>query len=167
MEYPKRKNIRLNNYDYSQTGAYFITICAQNKQNLFGNIVGDGFPVPFTDLNAAGKIVSRFANEISIKYVYVTNPKYVIMPNHVHFILFISNPDSGTGNPSPTVGTVVGWFKYQTTKYINVSNNTPGEKIWQRSYYDHIIRNETEYQKIWQYVDENPAKWAEDRYYEK
>ncbi|MBC7765822.1 MAG: transposase, partial [Hyphomonadaceae bacterium] len=72
----------------------------------------------------------------------------------------------GTGNPSPTIGTVMGWFKYQTTQYINTNNNIGLTKVWQRSYHDHIIRNENDYLKIWQYIDTNALKWQDDCYYQ-
>jgi REP element-mobilizing transposase RayT len=77
------------------------------------------------------------------------------MPNHIHFIIHIE----GRADPAPTLGQIMGYFKYQTSKEIDVSG------FWQRSYYDHIIRSEDEYQKIYQYIDTNPIKWSEDRYY--
>ena len=185
MELPCRKQIRLKGYDCSSNGAYFITICTQNNLKILGD-VGDGFPVPcappsknspvpFVKLNTFGEIVGKYIQKIPDKYSAVTVDKYIIMPNHVHMLIMIlnktesnragSHEDHGTGNPSPTVGTIVGWFKYQTTKIINAHNNDAGTKIWQRSYHDHIIRNETEYSAIWEYIDENPAKWSEDKYY--
>ena len=170
LELPKRKNIRLKDYDYSSNGAYFITICTQNRLHLFGNVVGDEFPVPFVELNGFGKIIEQYIQNISDKYPVVTVDKYIIMPNHVHMLIMIFNDgtmgNNRTGNPSPTaVGTIVGWFKYQTTKAINAHTNNAETKIWQRSYHDHIIRNGEDYLRIWQYIDENPAKWAEDEYY--
>ena len=71
----------------------------------------------------------------------------------------------GTENPSPTISSIIGWFKHQTTKYINNENNVVYKKIWQRSFYDHIVRNTNEYYEIWQYIDENPVKWANDKHY--
>ncbi len=171
-----RKKNRLSGYDYSQNGAYFITICAHNHKHLFGEIenVGEGFPLPSVQLNSNGKKVNEYIGKISAKYVSVKIEKYVIMPNHVHLIILINgdefgsvgqNPDNGTGNPSPTVGNIVGWFKYQTTKTINEMQNTPGVKLWQRSYHDHIIRTEKSYGEIWQYIDTNPLKWQDDCYH--
>lgn len=164
MELPERKQNRLSGYDYSQNGAYFVTICAQNREALFSSIVGGGFPVPIVsvELTAKGGIVEQFIGGIPQKYPCVNAEKYVIMPNHIHVLLLIC----GTGNPSPTVGTVIGWFKYQTTKQINLLRGTPGDKLWQRSYHDHIIRDEQDYREIWQYIDENPLKWEEDRFYQ-
>ena len=103
-------------------------------------------------------------NEIEIKYDNVRVDKYVIMPNHIHIILTISDV-FGTGNPSPTVSNIIAWFKYTSTKLINQKYNSVGNRIFQRSFYDHIIRNENDYKEIWQYIENNPAKWLEDKYY--
>ncbi len=162
MELLKRKNIRLKDYNYSQNGAYFVTICTHNKAHLFGEIVGEGSPLPNVRLNEKGKIVDEYVNKIPIKYTSVKIDKYATMPNHIHMIIAIVG---GRGNPSPTIGNIIGWFKYQTTKIVNELQNTAGAKLWQRSYHDHIIRNEQEYLKIWQYIDENPQKWDQDCYY--
>lgn len=86
------------------------------------------------------------------------------MPNHIHLLLRIQE-ESGTGNPSPTMGDVIGWYKYQVTKQVNPKNNTPGQKIFQRSYHDHVIRGEKDYQMIWQYIDTNTARWQEDCFF--
>lgn len=160
---PKRKQNRLNKFDYSQNGAYFITICTQNRKEILSHItVGDGFPVP--ELTKYGNIVYKQINKISEKYPNVDVDKYVIMPNHIHIILFLSN---GTGNPSPTVSNIIAWLKYTSTKEINNLNNTAGKRIFQRSFYDHIIRNENDYLDIWQYIDGNALKWQNDKFYNK
>jgi len=166
LDLPKRKDMRLTDYDYSQNGAYFVTICTLGRQNLFGTVVGDGFPVPFAVLNHHGEIIKQHIRAIPDRYATVTVGNYIVMPNHIHLLVMITKDcASGTGNPSPTLGTVVGWFKYQTTKAINAHAGNAGVKIWQRSYHDHVIRNEDDYLRISQYIDENPAKWREDRYY--
>ncbi len=128
MELPKRKHMRLINYDYSQNGAYFITICTHDRVNLFGTVVGDGSPVPIvsTKLNIIGCTIENYINLISCKYESVKIDKYVIMPNHIHMLLAIEN---GTGNPSPTIGNIIGWFKYQTTKQINIILNNHSEDV--------------------------------------
>ncbi|MBO5797684.1 MAG: transposase, partial [Clostridia bacterium] len=97
--------------------------------------------------------MQAFIEKIPDKYPNVQIDHSVIMPNHVHLIVHIQNHDgqSGTGNPSPTVGTVMGWWKYQTTKTVREHGIPIGEKLWQRSYYDHVIRNEDDYRLIWQY----------------
>lgn len=156
MEKRERKKIRLANYDYSSVGAYFITLCTKNKEhNLSKIIVGDGFPVPKN--TNYGDMVNKYINEIKIKYPSVSIDKYVIMPNHIHMIIVISQ--SGTGNPSPTISTIMGWFKYQTTKEINSVRDSSAEKFWQRSYFDHIIRGQQDYEEQWRYIDENPVRW--------
>lgn len=158
---PKRKPNRLKNYDYSQNGLYFITICIQDKKHILSKIiVGDGSPVP--QLTVYGQVVKKYIERLPEKFSGVRAEKYVIMPNHIHILVEIYNAPFGTGDPSPTIGSVIGWFKYQTTKQINSLRNTPGECVWQRSFHDHIIRNLQDYEEIWQYIDENPLKWELD-----
>ena len=152
MEKQNRKLNRLEYYDYSQNGAYFVTICTQDRKPVLGTIVGDGFPVP----NQIGEIAEEYIRRISEKYSEVTVDRYVIMPDHIHLLLRID----GTGNPSPTMGNVVGWYKYQVTKQVNLLRNMPGEKLFQRSYYDHVIRNQQDYDDIWQYIENKPRKWV-------
>ena len=86
------------------------------------------------------------------------------MPNHIHILLQIAEAP-GTGNPSPTLGNVIGWYKYQVTKRADTQFNLNGTKLFQRSYYDHILRGEQDYRDVWQYIDNNPAKWQEDELY--
>ena len=161
-EFPKRKINRLKSWNYSNNGGYFITICTDNRKHILSKIcVGDGFPVP--QLTKTGQIVDDYIKNINFKYSCVTVSEYVIMPNHIHLLLFIDN--NGTGNPSPTVGNIIGWFKYNTTKSVNEKYKTAGNKFWQRSYYDHIIRDEKDYMEKRNYILTNPAKWADDEYY--
>ena len=161
MDLPKRKPTRLKNYDYSQNGYYFITICSQNKAKIFGNIVGEGSPLP--KLSFCGKIVENAILSVNEKYPFVYPEKYVIMPNHIHIIFSVSN--DGRGNPSPTLANIVGWLKYKTTKQINSITGNIGNKIFQRSFHDHIIRGERDFLEIWNYIDENPQKWEDDELY--
>ena len=145
---------------------YFLTICTHNRKKFLSEIVGDGLPV----LKTAGKIAEQFIGKIPEKYPNVTIDKYVIMPDHIHLLIRIDAvgeasrlPEKagiGTGNPSPTVGNILGWYKYQTTKHINAVQNTSGEKVFQRSYYDHVIRNQQDYNEIWEYIENNPLKYA-------
>ncbi len=160
MELQKRKFIRLKGYDYSSNGAYFVTICTQNRECLFGEIVGDdAHIVPNIILSEIGMVVQRYINSIA------GIEKYVIMPNHVHLIIFISRNEDGTmwaSSPTTTqsIPQLIKSFKTLVTKQI-------GYSIWQRSFHDHIIRNEKEYQKIWEYIDTNPQKWEDDMYHTK
>jgi REP-associated tyrosine transposase len=169
MEYKKRKNTRKRSYDYSSVGYYFITSCTHNHQCIFANFVGEGFPLPHVydkaslKLTDQGEIIKENITNLQQKYSTIQIDNYVIMPNHIHMILIITY-DNGRENPSPTttVGQIMGYFKYQTTKQINGIIKREIKKVWQRSYHDHIIRNEKDYQRIWQY---NPQKWELDRYY--
>ena len=155
MESPQRKHNRLCDYDYSLNGAYFVTICTQDRKKILSQIVGDGFPVP----KPYGTAAEEMIHQIPKKYPAVSVDRYVIMPDHIHMLLRIDR-DFGTGNPSPTLGTIIGWYKYQATKHINAQSGAQGEKIFQRSYYDHVIRNQRDYDEIWQYIENNPRKWV-------
>lgn len=154
MELPIRKQNRACDFDYSQNGAYFVTICTFDRKMILSQIVGDGFPVP----NAIGIIAEEMIRQIPNKYPNVRVDKYVIMPDHIHILLMI---DSGNeaANHYPTLGNIIEWYKYQVTKQANQLSGIPGERIFQRSYYDHIIRNRNDYLEIWQYIDDNPRKW--------
>ena len=155
MELLKRKNTRLKGYDYSQNGAYFITICTQDRRHLFSEIVGANcVRQALTDI---GRIVENEINILSNTYDDVVVEKYVIMPNHIHMIILIS-AESWRTQFAPTVSRIIKQFKGSITKQI-------GYTIWQKSFHDHVIRNETDYQKIWQYINENPQKWENDKYY--
>lgn len=111
MELPYRKPNRIGGYDYSQNGAYFVTICTQGRRRILSEIVGDGFPVP----KPYGTITEEMIHQISIKYPEASVDRYVIMPDHIHMLLRIEQ-HFGTGNPSPTLGNIMGWYKYQVTK---------------------------------------------------
>lgn len=160
MELPKRKQNRLKEYDYSTAGAYFVTICTHERRNILCEIVGDGSPVP----KPIGLLTQEMIEKIHEHFPSVQVDKYIIMPNHIHLLLLISQ-GNGTGNPSPTIGNVVAWVKCQITKGANRHYGTSGRKVFQRSYHDHIIRDEQDYREIWGYIEDNPRKWAQDRYY--
>jgi REP element-mobilizing transposase RayT len=162
-ELPARKPNRLQGYDYSQNGMYFITICTKNQEEIFGHVVGAVTCRPHVELSNIGQIADKSIQIINDVYPHITIDKYVIMPNHIHMIICIGDVENGrqvaapTSVP-PTVQTVVGNMK----RYVSIQC---GSSIWQRSYYDHIIRSENDYQRIWRYIDENPIKWKEDHYY--
>ena len=159
---PKRKPTRLKDFDYSTNGAYFITICTEKRVNILSQIVGEGLPLP--QLSDFGSVADRWINKIPEKYNEVTLDNYVIMPNHIHLLLSVSGKD-GRGDPSPTMQEVVGWLKYQITKEINSIRSQTGTKIFQRSFFDHIIRNDTDYTEIYNYICENPLRWNVDKLY--
>lgn len=168
MELTTRKPNRLKEFDYSSNGAYFVTICTQDRLHLLGRIVGAGSSRPNLhpnlQISQEGKIVEQYLLRLPEKYPMIRIDKYTIMPNHIHMILVLSG-ENGREDPAPTnptISQIIGWFKYQTTKNINKNDII---KIWQRSFHDHIIRNEQEYREIWDYIDQNPLKWDEDCYY--
>jgi len=163
-ELPTRKRNRLKNHDYSASGAYFVTICTKDKKSLFWakspiDSVWEAISLPPNiELSTIGKIVYDAINEIPKRYHLIKLSQYVIMPNHVHLILFIPY-DNGRIISSPTsILTAVGQMKRYVSKKI-------GKSIWQRSFHDHIIRNKNDYEKISKYIYENPIKWQYDRFY--
>jgi len=153
-ELPVRKNIRLEGYDYSQDGCYHITICVKDRHEMLGRIVGTNCVRPL--LSDIGNVVETEISNVSGIYDSVYIDKYVIMPNHIHMIVRIES--DGRTQFVPTISRIIKQFKGAITKKI-------GYSIWQARFHDHIIRNEAEYQTRWHYIDENPARWAEDEYY--
>lgn len=161
MEFRERKQNRLKNYDYSQKGSYFVTICTYNKECFLGNIVGVVTGHPIMKLSKCGKIVDISINNISNYYDNISVGRYCIMPNHVHLIININLADeNGRPMTSPTLSNIINQMKGYVTKQMAC-------KVWQSSYHDHVIRNEQKYQKICKYIDDNPAKWVDDCYYRK
>lgn len=152
----QRKPNRIPEFDYSQNGAYFVTICTQDRKKILSKIVGDGFPVP----KPIGLVADEYIRKIPEKYPTVVIDRHMIMPDHIHILLRINTAINGTGDPSPTMGNVIGWYKYQVTKQVNLQMNTPNVRLFQRSYYDHVIRNQQDYNEIWEYIDNNPQKWV-------
>lgn len=125
--------------------------------------VGEGLAPPATELTGIGKIVEEQLGAVSQRYPAVSIDKYVIMPNHLHLIVVIGE-DTGGASPSPTLFDVLRVLKSLTTRYSR--GQLGSARLWQRGYYEHVIRNEKDYREIWNYIDQNPARWAEDRYYE-
>ena len=165
-----RRSIRLKGYDYSQSGAYFVTVCTQNRECLFGEIVAGEMV-----LNEFGKIVAdewiktgEIRDEIELD-------AWVVMPNHFHGIVIIRRGDRPVAptpvapTPAPlsgprpkSIGSLMSGFKSAVTKRINEIRKTPGISVWQRNYYEHIIRNEKSLENIRNYIIHNPAQWEED-----
>ena len=154
------KTIRLKNYDYSSNGMYFITICSEKKRCIFGNIVGQG--LCSCQLSETGKIIKEEIESLSQRYSEIKIENFIIMPNHVHILLTLERQEQ---SPCPTISEAICSFKSITTKRANLQDNVKGRKIWQRSFYDHIVRNQTDYEQIWQYIEYNVAKWNEDKYF--
>jgi putative transposase len=180
---PRRKQIRLKEYDYSRPGAYFVTICTQEKSNVFGDISGEEMR-----LNMVGHIAEQCWKEMPEHFGNIGLDQFVVMPNHVHGIIIIFDdpitdgkqtvgdgpvgatsrrPNTGAGRPrtyqKPTLGQMVAYFKYQSAKRINEIRGTPGTPFWQRGYYDHIIRDEQSLTRIRDYIVQNPWRWGKDK----
>jgi len=156
-----RKPIRLADYDYASEGYYFVTICVKDMQELLGKVVDvddarkiDPLARPFVELTPIGQSVEEtilVANKSNIKV-----DKYVIMPNHIHMIIVLD--PSVDGYKRPSLQQVVRNIKSFTTKHAKV-------ELWQSRFYDHVIRDEADYKRVWEYIDNNPAKWFEDEYF--
>lgn len=156
---PQRKRIRLRDYDYSDNGVYFITVCTKERQKILSHVdVGAtiGRP-PKVVLTDCGRIVEEMIQEIPHRYPMIAVDNYVIMPNHVHLLLFVYRT-SGRPMVAPTISRVINQFKGAVSKRA-------GKSIWQTSFYDHIIRSENDYRSVWEYIDMNPARWSQDEYY--
>ena len=164
MDLPKRKPTRLKEYDYSTQGAYFLTICVKDKKQLLSKIiVGDGvLDIPKNELTEYGIIAEKYIKQINDFYYCISVEKYVIMPNHIHLLLWISHSQHGSSRtPNPTNSTISSFV----STFKRFCNKEYEKNIWQRSYHDHIIRGEADYQKIWEYIDTNVLKWKKDCFY--
>ncbi|MCX8048287.1 MAG: transposase [Methylohalobius sp.] len=181
---PNRRSIRLKGYDYSQAGAYFITICTRDRVCLFGEIVAGEMR-----LNDMGRIVETVWKEIPASYPGAAIDAFVVMPNHIHGIILVGAPfmaphdvatragatmavqgamnrgamNRGAMNRAPTVGEIVRGFKARVAIAIHRMPGCGNVAVWQRNYYEHIIRNEESLNRIRQYIADNPLQWALDR----
>ena len=149
-----RKSPRLKDFDYSMPMAYFITICTHEKVCLFGSP---------ERLNHLGQIADRCVQQIPVHYQCVTVEKYVVMPNHVHMLLFIDSSKIPPEHASPNITSIVGKYKAAVSREIH--HIDPAIQVWQRSFHDHIPRNQKALEEIWHYIDDNPRKWDLDRFY--
>lgn len=154
-ELPTRKKIRLQDYDYSQSGFYYVTICTANRSQLFWKNpsckIDEGTR---PSLSEYGKIADVAINLIEKHYSNIKVKKYCIMPDHIHMIIFITDNEDVQGKRNK-LNTVIGQMKRYVSKEI-------GKPIWQKSFYDEIIRNESGYLKAWQYIDRNPYMQEQD-----
>lgn len=169
--FPKRKDIRLKNYDYSSPGAYFVTICTVNRRNYFWNgaidlqvfgwrSVGAMCVRPQNlPLSQTGMLVMDELERWHQTYPAVSLHSYVIMPNHLHIMIVISADKNGRPQVAPTVERMVKQFKGAVTKKIGVS-------VWQKSYVEHVIRNKKDYETRTNYICENPLRWYYDELYD-
>jgi len=164
-----RRSIRLKGYDYTQPGAYFVTIVAWQRECLFGDIKNGEM-----QWNEFGQIVrEEWLKTAQIRpNVEIHEDEFIVMPNHLHGIIWIvgaTGPVAPTQNKKTLIpnslGAIVGQFKTASAKRINVLRDARGIPVWQRNYHEHIIRNERELENIWKYIDANPANWENDEEY--
>ena len=165
MDLPKRKPTRLQNYDYSGNGAYFITICTKDRRKILSKItVGTplpGYPLsgcpqnPCVELLWHGEIADRYIRQMDAFYEHISVDQYVIMPDHIHLLITIHGGHPRTGVPTRTseIARFVGSLK-------RFCNKEYSENVWQPRYYDHIIRNQEDYNEVWKYIENNPLKWG-------
>ncbi len=176
MERTTRKPNRIANYDYSQNGAYFITICTQDRKKILSTIVGTPLPgcpqerspnsdrVPATQLLWHGQVADKYIRQLDAFYDNISVDKYIIMPDHIHLLVVIHHPHGHPGRGVPTkqnirtsvIARFVGTFK-------RFCNKEYGTNIWQARYYDHVIRCQQDYDEVWQYIENNPKKWIMQR----
>ena len=165
---PRRRSIRITDYDYSQGGAYYVTVCCRKRQSLFGNVVNGR-----TRLNQCGRIALRCWNEIPDHFPNVQLDAHVLMPNHLHGILIIRE-ETGTACRAPTnerfsrpvggsVPTIIRSFKSAVTRRFNEIRGIRVGSLWQRNYFEHVIRDEESLDKIREYIATNAERWQLDR----
>jgi len=179
---PWRRSIRLRGYDYAQAGAYFVTIVTKDRMCLFGEIVGDEMRP-----NQFGRIVEATWSALPEHYSGVECDVFMVMPNHVHGIIALVDDDGGGATdvgaglkpargvaaapnsvragfkPAPTLPEIVRAFKTFSARRVNELRATPGTTVWQRNYYEHVVRGENELDRIREYIANNPLQWEMDR----
>ena len=165
----QRRSLRLPQYNYAQAGAYFVTVCTYQRDCILGKIE-DGI----VRLSEFGKIVETCWDALPHRYASVKCDAFVIMPNHIHGIIYLTEAIVGNdgevraGKPRPYTGSiiplgkVVASFKYQSTKRINALRDMAGAPVWQRNYYEHIVRNDKDLRATRQYIANNPLRWLDD-----
>ncbi len=168
-----RRSIRLPEYDYTQSGAYFVTMVVRDRSCLFGEVANGE-----VQLNETGILVADTWEWLATQYAYVTLDEYVVMPNHLHGVIAIDTRRGGsrtapTRETAPTpatmpynrkpLGRLIGAFKTVMTKQFNLAHGIKGHPVWQRNYYERIIRDGNELARIRKYILDNPTQWAFDR----
>ena len=173
---PQRRSIRLKGFDYAQAGAYFVTICTYKRKLLFSSVV-EGKSIP----NHLGNVVIDCWGLIPTHFPNIILDTFVLMPNHMHGVIVITEPNVGAGSPRPasvetpsgaetaplqrpTLGQIIAYFKYQSTKQIDQRRCMPGMRVWQRNYFEHVIRTERSLHTVRNYIEDNPLRWDLDRY---
>lgn len=162
MDLPKRKPNRLKNNNYSQNGAYFVTICTKDRKKILSEIAAGTFlpecpQATLPRLLRHGQIAEKYIHKINAHYNHLSIDKYVIMPDHIHFLISLNGYDetgiaSADSDRTSVIARFVGTFK-------RFCNKEYKENIWQDRYYDHVIRNQQDYDETWRYIENNPQKW--------
>jgi REP element-mobilizing transposase RayT len=161
----RRRSTRLKDWDYASPGAYFVTICAQHRRRIFGTIESEQIR-----LSEIGSIVEQKWVWLERQYPHVILDEFIIMPNHLHGIIFLQSVRRGGSRTAPTsksktLGRLIGAFKTTSTKQINNLLGTPGKPVWQRGFYDHIILDEEDLRRAREYIRHNPGNWVLDPYH--
>lgn len=160
MVFYQRKSPRLANYDYSSNGLYFITFCTENKENTLSKVVGGGvFDAPEIVLSEIGMITKRQIESIN-KTSYAKVIHFVVMPNHVHMLLQIESAPSHGNHVAANAA--IPHIMSTLKRFIHRQSE---KTVFQRSYHDHVVRTEEDFLRIWEYIDTNPQKWQQDRYF--
>ena len=151
-----RRSVRLKGYDYSRPGAYFVTLCTHDRESLFGEICNG-----LTHLNRMGLIVQRTWFDLPHHYPHVVLDAMVIMPNHLHGVIVLTEDDEAA-KPRQGLPEIVRAFKSYSARRINGLRRTPDLPVWQRSYYEHIVRDQEDWERIREYIFNNPQEWDRD-----
>jgi putative transposase len=160
-----RQSIRLPGYDYSQAGAYFVTIVTWHRVCLFGAFTDGQFAA-----STLGQVASIEWQKLGTRFPFASFDTFVVMPNHVHGIVVIKTQAEGGNQEMQTsgrlrphsLGSVIGAYKSTTARLINMLRKTASAPVWLRNYYEHVIRDEAEWSKIYDYIEDNPRRWSED-----
>ena len=152
-----RRSVRLAGYDYSFPAGYFVTICAEKRACIFGEVKNERVV-----LSEIGRVVHQCWFDLVGKYPGLELDAFVLMPNHLHGVWGLFCGDVKECGAVPTLGTVMGFFKYESTKRVNEMTGVAGAKVWQRSYYDHVIRDNRSLGAIREYIETNPERWEQD-----
>ena len=158
MNYTQRKSPRLQGYDYTQSGAYFVTICTFQREQLFGEIRED-----VVQLTSIGEVASECWTKIGVHFASVSVDAFVVMPNHVHGIVVIDKPNMQ--EKSASLGQVIGTYKAAVTRVVNARLGLLAPQLWQERYHDHIIRDENDLNRLRSYIEQNPIAWQKDAFY--
>jgi len=154
---PRRKPLRLRHHDYSKSASYFVTVCCHRRELLLGSVLDAR-----VELTAAGRLVEAAWQECSERWGARTDA-FVVMPDHWHGVLHLEPPGAHDSPRQRTLGQVLGGIKASSARQINLGRGTPGAPVWQRGYYEHILRNEADLERARRYICDNPARWLDGR----